>query len=306
MYPLNRGIIVLETRTRIMPMTAPALNRLLISHITLRGPELSALYHHIATHPGTSYDNLVACFVPVRPAPSELDLAEAPLRETLNFLLVACLVEQQGNSRFKARFAATPLLAATSFPMLLLHHIRNHPDERQQAPALIYRQLVLGDVLTMTAATLRDQMERGEHCSLFAWTGEKIGFWLHLYHAMGVIRRLKDSSEMLVVPQPALVLAMLTWVQQQQSLTSLAACLHTIEATFLACFTARGRVHCGLAQTLLALDALGHIRLTHLADAAHSLLLGERRVSDVVLVSGSGSEREAIGRNKQGNNGSCS
>jgi hypothetical protein len=68
------------------------------------------------------------------------------------------------------------------------------------------------------------------------------------------------------------------------SSASLAACLETIDATFFTCFTRGGQVHCGLAQTLLALDALGQIRLMHSADAAHSLLLGERRVSDVQVL----------------------
>jgi hypothetical protein len=265
-------------------MTTPALNRLLISHITLRGPEIQQLYRHIAAHPGTPYDDLVAHFVPARPAPSELDLSEAPLREALNFLLVARLVEQHGSSRFRARFAATPLLYHTPFPLLLLHHMAMHPDERQRAPVLIYRQLAAEDVRSTTAPALRDQMERGELHSLFAWTGEKIGFWLHLGHFLGLVRRLERSMEVLIIPHLSLVQAALDWVQRHHACTSLAACLETIDATFFRCFTARGRVHSGLAHTLLALDSLGHIRLTHHADAARSLRLGERRVSDVASV----------------------
>lgn len=80
---------------------------------------------------------------------------------------------------------------------------------------------------------------------------------------------------------------------------SLAACLRVIDATFLACFTGRGRVHRGLAQTLLALESLGQVRLTHSADAAHSLLLGERRVSEVWLVNSSGGDGDAIGGSEQ-------
>ena len=39
-------------------MTAPSLGRLLISHITLRGPELAQLYALVLAHPSISYDDL--------------------------------------------------------------------------------------------------------------------------------------------------------------------------------------------------------------------------------------------------------
>jgi hypothetical protein len=263
-------------------MTTPSLGRLLISHIPLRGPELCQLYALIAAHPGISYADLAAQLVVSRDDDDAFGLAEAPLREALNFLLVARLVEQQGSSRFKASFQATPLLPDTPFPLLLLYHIHQHEDERQRAPVLIYRQLVSEDTLATSASTLRDQMERGAYRDLFVWTGEKIGFWLHLCHYLGLIRRLERSTEVLMVPQPALVLTALDWTQRQVGAdVSLAACLRLIDDTFFACFTRRGRVHRGLAQTLLAMESLGQVRLTHRADAAHSLLLGERRISEV-------------------------
>lgn len=263
-------------------MTTPTLNRLLISHITLRGPELYQLYTHIHNHPGRSYPELVAHFVPAGVGNDDFSLSEATLREALNFLLVANLVEQRGNSRFKATFAATPLLTDAHFSLLLLYHIRMHSDERQRAPVLIYQQLAAEDVLTTTSPVLRDQMERGNNQNLFAWTGEKIGFWLHLFSFLGLVRRPERSNEMLILPQLSLVLAALNWAQTHAAV-SLASCLEMLDATFFACFTARGRVHCGLSQTLLALDSLGLVQLTHHADASHSLLLGERRVSDIYV-----------------------
>jgi hypothetical protein len=281
-------------------MTTPSLGRLLISHIPLRGPELRQLYALIVAHPGISYADIAARLVVSRDDDDAFGLAEAPLREALNFLLVARLVEQQGSSRFKASFQATPLLPDTSFPLLLLHHIRQHEDERQRAPALIFAQLVAEDGLATTIAALRDQLERGTYRDLFAWTGEKVGFWVHLFSYLGLVRRLERSTEVLIVPQPDLVLTALVWAQRQPDVdVSLAACLRVIDATFFACFTGRGRVHLGLAQTLLALESLGQVRLTHSADAAHSLLLGERRVSEVWLVSDSGGDGDAIGWGEQ-------
>jgi hypothetical protein len=275
-------------------MTAPSLGRLLISHITLRGPELSQLYTIIVERPGVSYDELTNAMMPAGASVSSFGLEEAPLREALNFLLVARLVEQQGSSRRKASFHATPLLAGAPFALLLLHYIQTHSDERQRAPALIYRQLVSDDVLEITPAVLREQMERGAHRSLFTWTSEKISFWGHLAGYIGLIRRSEREAELLIVPQPNLALAALRWASAQASTSSLDVLLEVIDASLFACFTSRGRVHRGLAQTLLALDRLGRVRLSHSADAARSLMLGDRRVSDMWLID-SGVDGQAVG-----------
>lgn len=265
-------------------MTTPSLNRLLISHITLRGPEICQLYHLIAAHPHITYDDLVASLVPMRQSASELSLDESPLRETLNFLLVAKLVEQQGSSRFKASFCATPLLADTPFPLLLLHHLHQHPDKRQRAPLLIYRQLVADDVVSTTIPALRAHMEQSPYHDLFAWTGEKVGFWAHLFQYLGLIRRLNPTADMVIVPQLSLLHIALGWVQQHANASSsLAHCLEVIETWFFPCITQHHRVHSGIAQTLHALHTCGYIHLNHYADAAQSLIVQERRVSDVVV-----------------------
>jgi hypothetical protein len=207
------------------------------------------------------------------------------LREALNFLLVAGLIEQKGAPRSKARFYARPRLPGAPFALLLLHHIRHHADERQRALALIHEQLTLDDQIAITLPALRESLERGPHRDLFAWTGEKVLFWSQLADYMGLIRRLERSAEMLIVPQSALVLAALCWAAPlTQAAKPLVTLLRRIEADLFACFTRRDRVHAGLAQTLTALDRLGHIRLTHSADAAQSILLGDWRVSEVYII----------------------
>src|SRR6185436_941772 len=106
-------------------MTAPSLGRLLVSHITLRGLELRQLYELIEGRPDISYDN-VAAATTAAVLSSAFGLEEAPLREALNFLLVAGMVEQIGPSRRKAIFRATPRIRSTPFPLLLLHHTQSH------------------------------------------------------------------------------------------------------------------------------------------------------------------------------------
>lgn len=264
--------------------SSPSLGRLLISHITLRGPELEQLYGQIAACPDISYEHVCARMIPLDADGAEFGLDQAALREALNFLLVARLVGQQGASRRRATFRATPRLDHAPFPLLLLLHLRAHSDERQRAIAAIYTQLVADDALAVTPQAIRSQMERGPLRDLFAWTGEKIGLWAHLLGYVGLLRRLDRGDDVLLVPQPALVRAALAWAGARSDATcSLAGCLQAIDRDLFTCFTRRGRVHVGLAQTLIALHRLGRVQLTHSADAAQSLLLADWRVSDVRL-----------------------
>ncbi len=86
------------------------------------------------------------------------------------------------------------------------------------------------------------------------------------------------------MPQPWLIISALRWAGVQPGdVWSLDRCLRMVDAALFACFTRRGNVHVGLAQTLTAMHRRGVLRLTHSADAARSLLLGDRRVSEVEL-----------------------
>lgn len=258
--------------------------RLLISHITLRGPEIRQLYQVISEQPGIGYGDLKDSCMASASAGDLFGLQEATLREALDFLVTAGMVEQDGSARRKACFRATLDQPCVCFPLLLLHHVGMLADERQQAISLIHRQLVMQDVLATTLTQLRDDAERGPYASLFAWTGEKIGFWGHLAASLGLVRRLEREAELLVVPQLNLLAAALEWATERDlSSSSLSASLQAIDNTFFACFTGTGRVHRGLAQALVALHRRARIQLTHHSDSAQSVLLGEWRVSDVRL-----------------------
>ncbi len=263
-------------------MTATAPARLLISHITLRGPELAQLYALIAVSPAATLDDLRAKLCPAGVGTAPDDLADAPLREALSFLGIAGLVTANGRPR---RYTATPRLRAVPFPLLLTHHVATHPDERQRAIAFVHRQLVADDTLAITPQALRDQQERGPLRDLFAWTGEKVTLWAHLAAFLGLIRRVERATELLIVPSLALTRHALSWARTAATdATALDALLRVIDSHLFACFTARGRIHRGLTQTLLALESRGQLHMTHHADAAHSLLLGERRVSTLALL----------------------
>lgn len=268
-----------------MTTQAPSLGRLLISHITLRGPEIKQIYSFIASASSVSYSNLAVRFVPGWQSETGFSLEEAAFREALNFLLIAGLAEQQGDSRRKANFRAVRIYEDTPFELDLLGAIGRQADERQQAILLVHRELVARDILAISTSELRSQLERGRYARLFTWTSEKILFWSQLGAFVGLIHRLDRSLSLLISPTPLLLGEALSWALKGSSeRQSLAACLEIIEDTFFACFTDRGRVHAGLINSLLALHRLGAIRLSHSADAANSLLLGNWRVSDLELL----------------------
>lgn len=288
-------------------MTSPSMGRLLISHITLRGPELRQLYDCIASAPGLQYGELARLTAAPASDGDPFGLQEAALREALNFLLVARLIEQQGAPRRQATFRAIhePLQLSrpqvspspewqaahgsstfqhAPFTLLLMRQLTAHPDERQRAIATLYRQFVRLDILALPASALRDEAERGALGTLFAWTGEKIGFWARLCDHMGLTRGSARDSLVMFTPRPELVISALRLHLNTGQEEALAPILHDLDANYFACFTARGTVHRGLAQTVVALHRLGAIRLSHSSDAAQSLVLGEWRVSDVELL----------------------
>lgn len=262
--------------------------RLLISHITLRGPELQQTYERVVAHGDVGYEELCAEVIPGGSVHDDFGLTDAVLREALNFLLVSRLVFRHGGSWRTARFRATPLLTGVAFPLLLLHHFASLPDERQRAPMLIHRQLTEEDVLSITPAALRELMERSRYATLFTWTNEKAIFWGHLAAYLGLVRQLEREGTLLLVPQPTLVLAALcyelTRIGAPILAVPLASALEGVEDRFFACYTRPRRVHRGLAHTLIALHRLGEIRLTHESDAHRSLLLGNWRVSHICLM----------------------
>lgn len=265
-------------------MSSPSMGRLLISHITLRGPELGQLYACIAGTPGIRYDELAQLTAAPIAEGDPFGLQEAALREALNFLLVARLVEQHGSARRRAAFCVDADAQDIAFPLLLLRHIKAHPDVRQRAIAALYEQLVAQDTLAISTSAIRDEAERGPLGSMFAWTGEKIGFWARLCEYLGLAQSVARDGHLLLAPRPALVMAALRARLDDRQSASLAECLLGVHTTYFACFTARRTVHRGLAQTLVALHRLGVLRLSHSSDAAQSLLLGDWRVSDVELL----------------------
>lgn len=205
-----------------------------------------------------------------------LDLA--PLREALNFLVVAGLIVQEGSHLLNARFHACP--SNGLFTLDLLRQLQSHSEERQRALVLVHRQLVEDDTVAITLPQLRARVEQGPYRTLFAWTGEKLLFWSQLASHLGLIRSLARSGELLVIPTMELVESALRQVAGlDEGPCLLDDLLRQVDSAFFACYTNRGHIHAGLSHTLAAMHQLARFRLAHHADAARSHRLGTRRVS---------------------------
>lgn len=264
----------------------PSRGRLLISHITLRGPELAQTYRWILSNPETAYDSVLAFARLGRTEVNEFGLDDATTREALNFLLIAGMVAQTGSPRARARFSASPLDPKLPFELLLLHHLSAHESLRHRALRLVHDVAVGHGIVITTVEALREELERSPYQDLFAWTGEKVRFWSHLMNFVGLTRRLQRSGAIAVVPVRHLLLTALRAVgASEETPTPVHSLLAEIETRFFACLESSHHVHAGVAQSLEALSSEGSLRLLHLADAAQSLLVGERRVSHLRLSS---------------------
>ncbi len=262
-------------------MTISSSNRLLISHITLRGVELEQLYRRIESQPGIYFNDLVFALSPDPCDHSRLELTETALFEAVNFLIVADMIRSEGSTRRQACFYPKPMLNDIPFPLLLLYHIQAHPDKRQRALALVQRHLVAEDILSSNTKDIRIEMERSSLGNLFVWTSEKVIFWSHLSHYLGTVRRLNHKNEILIVPQMSLLLKTLHWTNKTElvDIYHLRQSLDAIDRLFFACYTVHNRVHQGIVQALVALEKTGYVQFFHYSDSQSSLLLNERRIS---------------------------
>ena len=267
-------------------MSSPSLGRLLISHITLRGPEIAQLYALIAAEAEITYEDLMDRMV-LRVGSSDVfGLEEASAREALNFLLVTRLITQHGSVRRCSVFQVSSQMPEAPFALMLLHHLVIHDDVRQQAMNLVHRQLIQDDILWIDNADLRIRIERSTLKNLFTWTSEKLSLWASIYGFLGTLRRLERTNELILLPQPHLILSALSWAARLlDNSGSLGDYVHMIDRQLFGCLTHRGRLHQGTMQVLVTLQRHGQIELTHESDAIQSVLVGDRRISHVWLKS---------------------
>jgi hypothetical protein len=264
-------------------MVAAISNRLLISHIILRGPEIQQIYMAIEVHQRLDWQELYKTFVAHNDTEDPFKLEEATLREALNFLVISRMIRRRKQKK-SLYFFIDPKSHGLAFPLALLTHVHQHPDKRQQAISLIYQQLIAHDTLSITQQQLRDEQERGPYRELFTWTSEKISFWTHLAMYLGLIYRLERENVLIIAPQPELLLLAIKQVlATPEPTSSIMVCLQRISQLFFACFSSNGRVHGGITQTLVAMHRLGMIHLSHQDDAVRSLVLGNWRVSEIAL-----------------------
>lgn len=267
------------------PAVPPAItDRLLINRITLRGPEMERIFRHVRRHPGVSYEALVERYVPPEPgvfSPTNDEL----LKDAIGFMLTAGVLALESNSNAWAKrtFVVPPDLPTDDFRLELLAALRAQPDPRQRAVAGVHDHLAGMDVVHVPANHTHRWMERSEWGGLFSWNEEKTRLVVGLYSYLGLVVPLEDNGYM-CIPRLALVKAIFKQVRKEAAAGArmpIRDVLEAIETSYFACFTAKGRVHRGLAFALEEMADRGMIRLRHQADSARSVLVGTRRVSEV-------------------------
>jgi hypothetical protein len=267
------------------PAVPPAIaDRLLINRITLRGPEMERLFHHIRRHPGASYESLVSRYVP--PEPGVFSAAnDELLKDAIGFMLTAGVLELQTNSNAWAKrtFRVPPDLPTDDFRLELLAGLRFQSDARQRALAGVHDHLVSLDAVHVPANHTHRWMERSAWGGLFGWNEEKCRLAVGLFGFLGLVVPLDDNGYY-CLPRLSLLRAIFKQVRKEAQAgrrMPVRDLLEAVEVSYFACFTPKGRVHRGLAFTLEEMADRGLIRLIHQADSARSVLIGPRRVSEV-------------------------
>jgi hypothetical protein len=253
-------------------MTAPILpsEGLFINRITLRGPEMEALYAHLVARGPCTRAEIEARFVP--PLGRGERASNLVVRDALDGLCTLGQVRAEADGTFHAE----ELSAGRSFKVALLGRLRALP-ERQSAFMALYeacvrsgRQMFRPDELLNAArATVETDGD---------WTPEKIRFWRELCSYLGIAAAVDGA--VLIAPRGSLLEHLLEEcaVGQEQAAAEV---FERIDREWAPCMADESKLHAGWAEVLDGLSARRRVRLVLGADAPRNLtatVAGQPRV----------------------------
>lgn len=259
--------------------------RELLGYITVRGPQLESLWCHLAQTGGTSYHDLVQKYVVYEPGRERRE--DEMLRNALDFLHAIDLViaaDEDGDVVYKTNSDKDQ---EVSFRLLLLETLHAGDDGKGTAFAWVQKLIAEQDLYLVSRDDLRKEMEK-TYPHAFSWTEEKIRFWLDLEEYIGLARRVsipRSPENMACYPSSDLTQMMLREVVTGDADHPLSArdILDRLQARFMHCYTARGRVWQGLVKALLALERTGWLALALHADQPGAVEIGQRTISEIKL-----------------------
>lgn len=261
----------------------------------VRGPEIEAITNVLLEQRTMLLQSLIEKFVPV-----EKDTPvrrPALLREAVNFLRKMEFVQQSTDEDQSVTIhLADDVTDDELFALRFLRHLHSFDDDRR-AFRLITDLVISKNWFLVRRRDLVTELEVACPGS-YSWNVEKVQSWLHLADYAGLVRSMKpDQGDIMVCPQPVLLLTLLAAYSPNHEVppqVPIGDWLSFVHGTYFSCFTDRQEVHIGLARSLKAMAATGHIEFDVHSDAPSAVSLDGQAVAYLVPQRASPSGEEVV------------
>lgn len=254
----------------------------------IRGPELRALFDEIQNSGPMTYSQICERFVPP-PEPRKDELLKEGLDALRALELIWRVQPDEGETLYQV---SDDVSADIPFDLLILEKLRGFDDTRRVFH-LVHDLIVANDWVYINLSELLEELERDYPQTEYAWNTEKLRTWRDIAKYFGLIRNVKSGAA-IVSPTPDLLFRLLMAYAAHGNIPingkfeiPIQEWLSFLQTRYCRCFTDRQRVHGGLAQALLSMEAKGQINLTMLSDAG-SVGLTEKSISHIELATVSG------------------
>lgn len=229
--------------------------RILLSYITIRGADLESLCQTIKEKKIASFDFLAELFAMPDKTTSTLQVAQ--LRDCVNFLRSLGILKT-GKLKRTDEFVLASDLQEMPFQLILLSKLRSARDKSFYQ---VHTHLVSKDVLLFDLNQLKQSVEKSIDLG-FAWTEEKLNFWMDLAEFVGLGRRYSLTRSFVCYPSPVLLLELMKiFTAEKTKPASLKAFANHVSSNFFECFTQQKMLSEGLQQSLLFLESRERISL---------------------------------------------
>lgn len=259
---------------------------LLINRITLREPELKRVFEYVRKKEIVFYTDLLNRYVP-KDNNIFSDLNDDILKDAIGFLVTLSLLEIIENNKswlLRSFSVSDKYKKEKSFENILLKSIINMIDVKQRALYLVHKNLIDKDILHIQYSDIVKILERSEVCDIFSWNEEKIHFWSNLFDFCGLIRNLKGNGVWLFPKEELILNSFILLKDKNPNFISINSWVLFFEENFGSCMTKKGKLHKGFSMVFDLLEKNNHIKLLHKDDSTKSILIGNRRISEVVVL----------------------
>jgi hypothetical protein len=250
----------------------------LLGYISLRGPDLEAVYEYIRANKSADFESLISIFA--MPGIKDEGPQKSQVQDCLKFLATVGLVQVQ-KAQKKELYQLAGSDEKTPFKTKLLHRLKlitSNPFH------VLHSLLVSNDFLQIEKEVLVQEAERSLK-SDFSWNIEKVDLWCRLARYLDLGNERSDTGMFVCYPAPNLIKRLLEMLSSQKTgRVRLWEFAQYISTNFFQVYTRKDKLFTGLQGTLQLMQTNGTITLFPAkSDDPRVAYVGEKPFGEVAL-----------------------